>query len=732
MTGELIGQVERLAEQAEQADGDDGIDTSSIDGVAAGRIADLGAARDCFWAGGLLEFADDAPRIHRLMHITDSVDVCIRYIPRLVCHHTNNHPPHPSTLTSPQHLLRHPTQLPNKTYLTNPLTYSLATMESSPLTMFKLLLPKLPFICKIALLHTLSLSENATKWDLRTELTIEIVRQMLGPTAKQQSITKQQWLTTKDPGVKGRVWVSKVKCEVPGEDDLRQILFKAIEDMGGENEGGCGKDMYTPPDAVPLEAEWNGYRGGVSENEPEPAGLSEKEKYENLMKEVQSRVTLLYFHGGAMYLLDPATYRPVTSKIAKATGGRVFSVRYRLSPQNPFPAALLDALTAYLSLLYPPPGTPHNPIPASEIIIGGDSAGGLLATALLQTILQIHRTNPSKTVKFNGKDVEIPIPAALALTSPWLDVTRSLPSIESLRKYDYLPPPSQTYHMNYPPCSAWPVDPPRADLYCEGSALCHPLVSPLAAKDWTSSPPIFFSLGQEMLRDEDAVLARRISFQGGKIVWREFEAMPHCFAMMLESLEASRLHFLELGAFCKIVVEKPLDVRASACLVTVKSLVMREVNVERLIELTDGEVSIMMREGRERLERRAYAIGRENKEVVDWLATLARPPYLTHFFVDLFYQYPLQSVAITKQNPSNHSSDDFIVFKDQANVVSQSELVFQSWNTPDTCPAATRLSERELNQVLGSATSALGHNLVQQRIDGVKIHIFPMPSILSR
>ena len=71
------------------------------------------------------------------------------------------------------------------------------------------------------------------------------------------------------------------------------------------------------------------------------------------MKECKSPVTVLYFHGGAYYLLDPSTHRPTTKKLAKLTGGRCYSVRYRLAPQNPFPAALLDALVSYLTLLYP-------------------------------------------------------------------------------------------------------------------------------------------------------------------------------------------------------------------------------------------------------------------------------------------------------------------------------------------------------------------------------------------
>ncbi|KAF1842053.1 uncharacterized protein K460DRAFT_178145 [Cucurbitaria berberidis CBS 394.84] len=474
-------------------------------------------------------------------------------------------------------------------------------MESSPSAILKLLLPKTPFILKTALWHTLGLAPTSSKWDLRTEITINVLREMVGPNSPGSTITKLQRLTTKDPGVKGKVWVAKVKLDVPAEDDIRQLMFKAIEEMG------TGEEQWTKPDAKPLEGEWNGYRAGARDDEPEPTGLSEKEKYEHLLKEASSKVTILYFHGGAMYLLDPATYRATTSRLAKETGGRVFSVRYRLAPQNPFPAALLDAFTAYLSLLYPPPDAPHAPVPAAQIVFGGDSAGGTCCTALLQLLLQIHRSTPAgqtPSVLFHGEKVAIPLPAGVALTSPWIDISRSQPSIEEAVTYDYLPPPSQTDKRDFPRCEAWPTDPPRADLYCEGSALLHPLVSPLAAGDWHASPPLFFSVGQEMLRDEDAVLARRAAAQGVPVVWREFEAMPHCFAMLLEGLKAGHVHYEEFGKFCREVVEGK-TVETNGEFIVAKTMVRRDADVKTgLTELTDEQVVEYMQKGKERIERK--------------------------------------------------------------------------------------------------------------------------------
>ncbi|KAH6616328.1 acetyl-hydrolase [Boeremia exigua] len=471
-------------------------------------------------------------------------------------------------------------------------------MDATPSAMLKLLVPKVPFMLKTALWHTIGQSATSSKWDLRTELTINILRDMIGPNSAPTSISKVQRLTTRDPGIKGNIWVSRVKLEMPEEDDVRQLLFKAIDEMG------TGEEQWTKPDSAPLEAEWNGYRDSAPDPKaPEPSDRDEKQDYANLMQEVTSKVTLLYFHGGAMYLLDPATCRPTTARLAKETGGRVFNVRYRLAPANPFPAALLDCLTAYLSLLYPPPSAPHAAVPASEIVFGGDSAGGTCCTALLQLLLHLHRRSPGTipTVRFHGKQVPIPLPAGAALASPWLDISRSLPSIEAAVTFDYLPPPSQTEKRSFPPCEKWPASPPRADLYCEAAALGHALVSPLAARDWSASPPLFFSVGQEIMRDEAAVLARRAARQGVPVVWREFEAMPHCFAMLLEANPGTPVHFEEFAGFCRGVVGQE-GVQTNGVFIEAKTLVRSEMDVGRLTELTDEQVAEYMRKGRERIE----------------------------------------------------------------------------------------------------------------------------------
>ena len=58
-----------------------------------------------------------------------------------------------------------------------------------------------------------------------------------------------------------------------------------------------------------------------------------------------------------------------------------------------------------------------------------------------------------------------------------------------------------------------------------------------------------------MLADEGKATARRASRQGVPVIWEQFEAMPHCFAMLLEGLEGGKKFMANWATFCYQVVE---------------------------------------------------------------------------------------------------------------------------------------------------------------------------------
>ncbi len=477
-------------------------------------------------------------------------------------------------------------------------------MDISPRVLAKLLLPLTPLILKTALLNALHLSANSSEQDTRTEVTITIIRK-IASVSRPLSFTQR--LSLRDGGIKGPLWVSKVICFAPPESDVLSFLLGAIKELGD------GTETFTTPSIAPVEAEWTGYRAGVDKKAPRPS-LSEADQYKSLMRETTAPATILYFHGGAYFLMDPASHRNTTSHLAKLTGGRCLSVRYRLAPQHPFPAQLLDAFISYLYLLSPPPGSYHEPVPASSIVFSGDSAGGNLAFALSLLITTLIRTGQT-TIPFHGKDVALQPPAGVAGNSPWLDVSHSLPSIYSYAQYDYLSPPASAPQP--PSCSLWPTTPPRAEIFCNANILSHPLVSPLAAHpdQWTSHPPSFMITGYEMLTDSILVTSRRLFQSNTYVEVRGYEGMPHTFGLVFPTTAASRDCFKRWADFCVDAVNGKLaGVMSSAHWMKARSNPpsFKEVSFDRISELSDEDVNRMM------VEMKQKIVDRERKEVKAW------------------------------------------------------------------------------------------------------------------
>lgn len=463
-------------------------------------------------------------------------------------------------------------------------------MEVSPRVLLRLLFPRLPLIIKTAILNALSWSRNSSKQDLKTEVAVTLLRDI---TSARRSISFIQRFTTRDPGIKGPVLVAKVAVPPPpppqDEQGPQDAVRRAIQELGD------GSETYTAPDIIAVEAEWTAYREGISPNEPRP-DLPEQEHYKLLMENVSSPVTILYFHGGAYYLMDPATIRDTTTRLARMTGGRCYSVRYRLAPQNPFPGQLVDALVAYLSLLSPPPGAFHEPVPAKNIVFAGESAGGNLSIALLQLLLTLQRIG-TNTIKFHDGDVPVQLPAGVAVSSPWVDITRSLPSNINNANYDYLEPLGHTGLSNTEPLpdALWPACPPRADIFCNASIMLHPLVSPVqaCAELWRGMPPVWMCVGNEALEDEATILARRMHQGGGVVNLVRYEGMPHCFAMIFSASPMGKDCFKRWSRFCTDVVNGSQPGSSKTIWVKAFSnpLQSEELDLEALHTLTDQEVA---------------------------------------------------------------------------------------------------------------------------------------------
>ena len=117
---------------------------------------------------------------------------------------------------------------------------------------------------------------------------------------------------------------------------------------------------------------------------------------------------LLYFHGGGYCSGSIISHRRMVTEAGRSAGIRTLAVAYRLAPEHPFPAALEDAATAWRVLR-------ALGISGNRIAVGGDSAGGNLAVALLARL------------RDTGED----LPACAWLVSPWVDLTQSGATLDS-------------------------------------------------------------------------------------------------------------------------------------------------------------------------------------------------------------------------------------------------------------------------------------------------------------
>jgi hypothetical protein len=155
----------------------------------------------------------------------------------------------------------------------------------------KLIVPRIPRIVKTAAFHSLSLSETSREWDLRTALTIDVLRSFLD-TDKPSTLSKGQEGSLHDPGVKGALWVSRVEFPKPEDSNVLDVLDDAFKAAGD------GHESYIEPSLQAVEGEWIGYRDGVGPQEPE-SNATPKEKYDSLLKDSKSDLVVLYMHGGA-------------------------------------------------------------------------------------------------------------------------------------------------------------------------------------------------------------------------------------------------------------------------------------------------------------------------------------------------------------------------------------------------------------------------------------------------
>jgi acetyl esterase/lipase len=94
----------------------------------------------------------------------------------------------------------------------------------------------------------------------------------------------------------------------------------------------------------------------------------------------EARPVIVFYHGGGGMAGSVSIYDPIGRKLSAATGHIVVSVEYRLAPENPYPAGVMDAYTAARGVWS---ALDRRSLPYRQTLcLAGDSAGGALASTV--------------------------------------------------------------------------------------------------------------------------------------------------------------------------------------------------------------------------------------------------------------------------------------------------------------------------------------------------------------
>jgi acetyl esterase/lipase len=221
---------------------------------------------------------------------------------------------------------------------------------------------------------------------------------------------------------------------------------------------------------------------------------------------------VLFLHGGAYGMGSIRSHKKLAARIARSCRSQSLLIEYRLAPENPFPAAVEDAVTAVQWLH-------EKGFQPKKIVIGGDSAGGGLTIA---TLLKL-------------KEMNVEQPLAAFCLSPWLDLEASSEEIDAYQKNDPF------------------IDKESVRIWGKkyaGDQTRNPLASPCYATDFNGTAPLLIQVGtSEILLFENRKLYERLLKEGHDIQYEEYKNMIHVFQVFGGFLPQSDKAIDSIGRF---------------------------------------------------------------------------------------------------------------------------------------------------------------------------------------
>jgi acetyl esterase len=222
--------------------------------------------------------------------------------------------------------------------------------------------------------------------------------------------------------------------------------------------------------------------------------------------------TLVYAHGGGWVMGSAEIVDRLVRRVADRSGCAVLSVDYRLAPEHPFPAAVDDVSTALAWLRRTAPELGLHP---KRVAIGGDSAGGHLATVVAR----------------RARDAGTPV-AYQVLLYPVIDPAMRSASYADMGSYG-LTRASMAH--------AWAAFAPGADL-------SSPDLSPLRADLAGMPPTLLLTAELDVLRDEGEAYGAALLAAGVPVVAVRYQGVNHGFARKLAVFDAAAVAADQIAA----------------------------------------------------------------------------------------------------------------------------------------------------------------------------------------
>ncbi len=209
----------------------------------------------------------------------------------------------------------------------------------------------------------------------------------------------------------------------------------------------------------------------------------------------EGRALLLFFHGGSFIVGDLDSHDAICRRLAEDTSMRVLSVDYRLAPENPFPAAVNDAIDVTRFVIA---HVGEFSQPQSRVVVVGDSAGATLAAVAAAATRGDAKPPFAQVLLYPTLGPEVLTGSAHNFAAGFLL------EVEQLRR-DYV-------------------------TYLAGASPIDERIAPLMSLDLSGSIPAIIVVAEcDPLRDEAIAYAGLLEHFGGRVEVLEAEGMTHGF-----------------------------------------------------------------------------------------------------------------------------------------------------------------------------------------------------------